>query len=129
MAGYNDGEVTRLQVDDLLYSGEEHAEEISIKIDTSARDNNNPEGSTILRRGLALGRISANGKYKEFNGAAADGTQTSANVVILSHEVRGIADGDKVATAYFQGTFKESGIIGSGITWTDVQRLRRVPGT
>lgn len=123
MAGYNEGDVTMHYVDDLIAS-HVSIEPVSIVIDTSARDSGNSEGSTILRKGLVLGKVTASGRYKEFDDTATDGTENSKDVVILAHEVRGISDGHKAATAYLQGTFKEDGVINGGnVTWTDVQRL------
>lgn len=125
MAGYSEGQVTKIYNDDLLASTED-LEKITITLDTGCRDATNPEGSTILRPGLVVTQITASGKYKHFDSTAVDGTQLPENAVVLEYEVRDIDQGDKVVSAFFQATFREDSlIVGSGFDWSKVQRLRK----
>lgn len=49
----------------------------SVEIDTTARDaGNTTYRTTFLRQSLALGKVTATGKYKEYAPAAGDGTET-----------------------------------------------------
>jgi hypothetical protein len=113
---------------DLIFSTEKLVE-IPIVIDTAARDAGNTGNTTYLREGLVLAPVTATGKYKEFDTNNSDGTEISANLVILGYDVLDIDDGDASAMAYSGGDFKSAGIIvdpGSAApTWADVQRINR----
>jgi hypothetical protein len=54
-----------------------------IVIDSSARDSGNSP-TTTLRKGLSMGKVTASGRYKEYDDTDSDGTQT----------VRGFLDHD-----------------------------------
>jgi len=43
---------------------------------------NNPNRATILRAGLVLGKITATGKYKEYNNASGDGSEVAAAILM-----------------------------------------------
>lgn len=58
--------------------------DITVTIDSSARDSG-ATPTTKLRAGLVLGKITASGKYKEYDNAASDGSQTA--VGILANDV------------------------------------------
>lgn len=102
--GYADGSSSRFLNDDLLASTK-GGEPVTVVIDTVARDANSPEGDTVLRKGLVLCRLDSNGKYKEWDADASDGSQDEATALVLAHEVRHIDDADQVATAYMRGNF------------------------
>lgn len=113
-------------IDDLLYSTVS-LEPVTIVLSTAAEDANSPNGTTFLRRGLLLGKITASGLYKEFDSAALDGSEVSADVVVLGQNVDlSLISANQVAvTAYIQGTFKEGGIKGdlAGFTKADNQNI------
>ena len=64
----------------------------AIVIDSTARDADNTP-TTTLRKGLVLGKVTATGKYKEYDSEADDGTETAR--VILDDEVNVLDAGAK----------------------------------
>jgi len=85
----------------------------AIVIDSTARDADNTP-TTTLRKGLVLGKVTATGKYKEYDSEADDGTETAR--VILDDEVNVLDDtgtaADTDAVGAFRGDFVASAIIG-----------------
>jgi len=69
----------------------DHVIVVPVTIASTARDNYEEDGSTAhtptttLRPGLVLGKITASGKYAQYDDGAADGTETA--VGILKEEV------------------------------------------
>lgn len=99
---------------------------IPISIDAAARDWGNPDGSTILRAGLALGWDSSSGRYKQFKSSV----HQSSSVVILGETIYDMNTTELVhitSFAYWQADFKKNAIVEteSSVTWADVQRIRR----
>ena len=86
---------------------------LGIVIDADARDDDNTP-TTTLRKGLVLGRLTANGKYKEYDPSASDGTETAR--LVLDDEVNLLdEDGTAVDTeglGGFRGDFVASALIG-----------------
>lgn len=122
------GQNALLFIEDDLLASTEASEQIDIVIATAARDAGHPEASTHLRRGLVMSKITASGKYSQFLSTNGDGTEVSAEIVILGYEVRDIDLGDKSAMAYFAGTFHSAKLVipaGAAATWADVQRIQR----
>lgn len=72
----------------------DHVMEVGIHIDSSARDSGNTP-TTKLRPGLALGKITASGKHKEYDPSASDGSEVC--VGFLKDQVN-VLDADGVAT-------------------------------
>lgn len=73
----------------LFWGGNESRIQIlrhQIQVDGSARDAGNGATTNVLRPGLVLGKITATGKYKQYDPAATDGSQTAR--LILENEVR-----------------------------------------
>lgn len=131
MAGFAEGQATPFVNDDLIASTQ-NLESITIIVDSASQDTGNPESANVLRRGLCMGKLTATGKYKEFNSGGGDGSENEEDVVLLAHEVRerqGETDplaSDKSAQAYYAGTFFSAKIYGdAGLVWADVQRIRR----
>lgn len=60
-----------------------------------------------LSRGAPLGRITATGKYKEWDPNASDGSQTFAAILAEDCNASG---GDENCVAYFSGQFSYDGI-------------------
>lgn len=126
----NQGETAPvLFIEDDLLASTKGLKPITIIIDTAARDTNNPLGSTNLRKGLLMAPVTASGKYKEFDDGNGDGTEVSANVVVLRYPVMDIDEGDKRAAAFFAGCFHSESLLvhdgGTDPTWADVQRIER----
>lgn len=124
MAGHRASDTDVVLNDNLLFSTE-NLVEIPIVVDTAARDTGNTT-TTNLRRGLVLAKVTATGRYKEFDTNNADGTQLSTDIVILSADIS-VANGHEPVMAYHGGDFNSSAIIVEGgsaaPTWTSAQRL------
>ncbi len=86
---------------------------VAIVLDSTARDADNTP-ATALRKGLVLGKITATGKYMEYDDGASDGTETAR--VILDDEVDVLDEnGDAADTeglGGFRGDFVASALIG-----------------
>ena len=87
--------------------------DIGITIDKDARDAGNTP-TTTLRKGLVLGKITASGKYAQYDDAASDGTQVA--VSLLADEVNlldeeGTAQ-DAHSVGVIHGAVQESKLIG-----------------
>ena len=132
MPGYENSTATliSLESDDLIASTE-NLEHRTVDISLAARDTGHPDGSTHLRRGLLLGKLTASDLYIEFDNGAADGSEVEADAVILAVQVRDMdlkSGSHAVAAVYYTGTFFKAKIFvtGAAPVWDDVQRLRRV---
>lgn len=66
-------------LEDNEYRAGDHAMKVSVTLDLSAADAGANDG--VLRKGLVLGKVTATGKYKQYNNAAVDGTQTAAGIL------------------------------------------------
>ena len=64
-----------------------------------------------LKRGHVLGRITASGKYGQYDNDASDGTETA--VAILAEDADATSE-DVKCNAYVHGEFKEE-----GLSWLD----------
>lgn len=129
MSGFEGGEVTLLNTDDLVASTE-GLQPVTIMVSNTARDSGHPEATTHLRKGLLLTKATSGGeadKYVQFDSSAMDGTQNEETAVVLAHELRDMDDGDKVAVGYFAGTFWSDAVIDldGSFAFGDVQRIRR----
>jgi hypothetical protein len=84
-----------------------------VTIASSARDSENTPDTT-LRKGLVLGKITASGKFAQYDSGASDGTETAYG--ILADEVKVVdEDGsaaDAFATVMVHGKVDESKLIG-----------------
>lgn len=82
-----------------------------VRLDTSAaRDSASPKGTTYLRQGLILGKVTASGLYSHYADGASDGTQLENNCVILAQDVDlGSVTGDVFDVL----------VIEEGIIWSD----------
>jgi len=76
---------------------------INVVIASTARDN----GSTTLRKGLVMGKITASGKFAQYDDNAADGTETA--VGILLEDVNLLDEGGTARDA--RGTLVVHGIV------------------
>lgn len=95
---------------------------IPVCIDAAARDWGNPDGSTHLRAGLALGYDTSSGRYKQYKNPPHE----AATVVVLAEEIRDINEVSLInSVAFFKGTFKSGAVIEAetAVTWSSVQRL------
>lgn len=127
MPGYEAGKHIQefFEHDILARIGDEEA--VEVMIDKTARDAGN-DTTTTLRPGLVLGEIqdgsAKDGRYKEFDETATDGTQLSSDVVVLTHQVKDIDKGKKLATVFRQGTLKTKSLInGEDVDWSSCQRF------
>lgn len=86
---------------------------VAIVLDSTARDSANSP-TTTLRKGLVLGKITATGKYMEYDPSASDGTEAAR--VILDDEVdvldESAAAADTEGLGAFRGDFVASALIG-----------------
>lgn len=62
--------------------------DVSIIVASTARDPNSPNSTSILRAGLILGKITASGKYAQYNNAASDGTETAVGILVNTIDLR-----------------------------------------
>ena len=93
---------------------DQHVIEKGVTIDKAARDSGHTGYTTTLRPGLVLGKISASGKYAQYDPSASDGSEVA--VGILKEQVK-VIDSDAVATdaaavLVIHGRVKESALIG-----------------
>ena len=72
----------------------DHVMKTGIMLDSSARDSGNTP-TTTLRPGLALGKITASGKYKEYDPSASDGSEVCVGFL---EDERKVLDADGVAS-------------------------------
>ena len=87
--------------------------DLGITIDKAARDASNTP-TTTLRKGLVMGKITATGKYAQYDDAAQDGTQVArcilADEVNLLDEEGAAQDGQSVGVVH--GVVEEAKLIG-----------------
>ena len=92
------------------YKLSDHGIKVAVTLDSTARDGS----STTLSKGLVLGKVTATGKYKEYDSAAVDGTETAAG--ILDDEVNLLDEtgnaADSQATMLIHGYVDESKLAG-----------------
>lgn len=62
------------------YKLSDHGIKVAVTVDSTAADDGNTPATT-LRKGLVLGKVTATGKYKEYDNAASDGTQVAAGIL------------------------------------------------
>ena len=95
------------------YKLSDHGIKVAVTVDSAAADNGGSP-TTTLRKGLVLGKVTASGKYKQYNNAAADGTEVAAG--ILDDEVNLIDEAgtarDSQATMLIHGFVRESKLHG-----------------
>lgn len=87
-----------------------------VVIDGTARDEGNLQ-SPVLRQGLLMGRVTATGKLKEYNPAAADGSEVVYGVLgieILTQDVLSNVDRDAVAPVVVLGPIRASKMLIQG---------------
>lgn len=91
-----------------------HVMQKGITVDDTARDAGNTGKTTTLRPGLVMGKITASGKYAQYNNSASDGTQTA--IGILKDQVKVIDENanavDAQAVLVIHGRVDESALIG-----------------
>jgi hypothetical protein len=95
-----------------------------VTVDGAARDSGNGTATT-LRAGLALGKVTSSGNYKEYDGAAGDGSEKDSNVVILAEETD-VSGGDVTdVPVIYKGNVDNSKVIVDNGTLgrSNVQRL------
>ena len=122
MAGYNNSDVVRVFVDDLLASTED-LEKITIMLDALAEDADNDD-PTLLRKVLVL--VKDGDTYVQYAGAA----DSEQSAVVLEYDVQMDGTNERLASAFFQATFNESALIlaaavAGDFEWEKVQRLRK----
>jgi len=127
MAGYDPSKTRsagRVR-DDLLFDSE-GIEHFVVTIDKTAEDAGSPNGVTYLRKGLLLGKVTATGRYKQFDGAAVDGTQLEEDMVILKQDIEVTPTGEHtVAASYKAGNFYLRSIFATGtVTWANHPKIR-----
>lgn len=89
-----------------------------VTVAAAAADADNPAGSHILRAGLVLAKITASGKYAQYDNTASDGTQLEADVLVLLEDVdlKGgdltASNADQIGTVAIIARVKEAGLIG-----------------
>lgn len=88
----------------------------TVTIVSTALDAGNTGQTHILREGLALGRVTASGKYKEYNAAGGDGSEDCD--AILLHQVD-LKNGDPGASA----TDHEAVVMVCGVAVSDTVLL------
>jgi hypothetical protein len=72
----------------ILYGGTQLAQLTLVPyavIDGSARDAGNTGNTTVLRKGLVMGQITATGKWKQFDSGAGDGSQFARGILIYGN--------------------------------------------
>lgn len=91
----------------------DHMIEKRVTIDSTARDSGNTP-TTKLRAGLCLGKVTATGKYKEYDNGDVDGTETLVGILLA--EVNLLDDDataqDTLGRALIHGYVDESALVG-----------------
>ena len=90
--------------------------DVGITIDAAAVDAGNTP-TTTLRKGLVLGKVTATGKYKQYDPNATDGTETAALILVdevdmLQDSTDGSTTRDQLATGMQHGVVDESKLVG-----------------
>ena len=83
-------------------------ESFYVVIDTATRDGGNAGGgnATALKPGLVLGKVTAGGKYKDYDHDGTDGTQLEEHCVILLEPIQNISTGDQRAYVASNGVVR-----------------------
>jgi hypothetical protein len=86
---------------------------IPITVSGAARDTNNSP-TTILQAGLAMGKITASGKYAQYDDSASDGTEVLVGLLADQQDTQDEtpADRDAICTLVIQGTVDASKVYG-----------------
>ena len=90
--------------------------DVGVTIAAAAVDAGNTP-TTTLRKGLVLGKVTATGKYKEYDPSASDGTETAALILVdqvdmLQDSTDGATPRDQLATGMQHGVVDESRLHG-----------------
>ena len=80
-------------------------------------------GSGALTRGTLLGKVSASGKYKPYNNANADGSETAK--LVLAENVDATS-ADVNTTAFASGEFNEDSLVGLDATYLFQKSLLKI---
>ena len=102
---------------------------VPIVLSANARDAGNTGLTTTLRRGLLVAPITSSGLYAQFDIAAEDGTEISANVVVLMDNVDVLPELNVASFGGHTGYFYADAVFGnedSDLVLADVQRLNFV---
>jgi len=90
--------------------------DVGVTLVSSAVDAGNTP-TTTLRKGLVLGKVTASGKYKEYDPSAADGSETAVLILVdeadmLQDSTDGSTTRDQLATGMQHGVVDESKLVG-----------------
>lgn len=130
MAGYGEGRKSPFYADGLFHSSQDIKRD-PVVLDLNAVDAANTGATNELRKGLVLAKLTASGKYRQYDNDASDGTEDSANAVILMHPVTMDGTKDNIATVAYEATLSEDALIWkdtdakNAFDWTAVPRLDR----
>jgi hypothetical protein len=95
------------------YKLSDHGIKVAVTIASTASDSGSTPATT-LRKGLVLGKVTATGKFKQYNNGASDGTEVAAG--ILDDEVNLLNEAgtasDSQATMLIHGYAAESKLHG-----------------
>ena len=133
MPGYQDskGLISRVVADDLLYSTS-NKQEVTVCIDKDAVDAAHSGNTRYLRRGLVMAKVSATGKYRQYDDGASNGTELEDDVVILGQDVLLNGTDDQTAMCYRAAVVRKNALIykdggaEAAIDWTKIQRIDRI---
>ena len=91
----------------------DHGILVGVTIAAEARDSGNTP-TTTLRRGLVVGKITASGKYAQYDNTATDGTGEAAGILVHEVDLLGpyAAAADATGLILVHGYVKESVCIG-----------------
>ena len=93
---------------------DEHKITKGITVASAARDSGNTGKTTTLRPALMLGKITASGKYAQYDASASDGTETAVGILedqvkVLDPDANAI---DAMGAMLIHGRVDESALIG-----------------
>lgn len=108
------GIISKEKVTDESFKKGEHFAYKQITLASTARDSGNTP-TTTLRRGLVLGKITASGKFAQYDNSATDGTQTADGVLeeqedLVNEETNAAVDTQGVMM--WHGRVSEASLIG-----------------
>lgn len=86
----------------------EDGHHIPVTVDAKARDAGHVGHETHLRAGLAMAKVTASGRYKEYNDANADGTEVFVGYLYAEVDV---TIGGKVDEADVPGVLLVTGVV------------------
>jgi len=103
-----------------IFWGNPHQQVIgyNVIIDGASRDAGNTNFTETLRPGLLMGQVAANGKLRQWNPTAVDGTQRIAAVLLHSQYVRRAGSNADRFVGYllFGGNVKVKGLVQAALT-------------